>query len=125
MESQETVLMVVALLISVGNLLVSIGRNRVNKAEVDTRALEVAVKMAEKTPDLEQQLRDALARLHEAQTEAAALLNQVGDLNEVIRRQVEELEALRVANTQLQSLLDELRQALHALRTSSSADTPS
>ena len=111
-----TLMMGIAVLISIVNLLIAIGRTRVKQAEEDTQALQMAVKLAEKTPDLEDQLRATIADLHKSGAEAQDFRRQIDELNQLVALQADEIRRLKQENDHLAGQLKELRMALQALR---------
>jgi chromosome segregation ATPase len=112
----SVLMMVIALLISVGNLLVAYGQSRTKKANADAQAMEVAVKLAEQTPSLEQQLRDTIVQLHEARAEAAEQKHEIQELKEIIALQAEEIRHLKQDKDELASQLVEVRATLQAIK---------
>lgn len=114
----SALMMVIALLISVGNLLVAYGQSRAKKASADAQAVEVAVKLAEQTPGLEQELRDTLTQFHQTRAEAAEQKHEIEELKEIIALQAEEIRHLKRDKDDLASQLVELRASLQALKLS-------
>jgi len=115
----SALMMVIALLISVGNLLVAYGQSRAKKATADVQAMEVAIKLAEQTPKLEQKLRDTLTQFHQARAEVAVQKHGIEELKEIIALQAEEIRNLKRDKDELVNQLAELRAILHQLQLNS------
>jgi septal ring factor EnvC (AmiA/AmiB activator) len=120
MDTGSVVMTLIALLLSAVNLAIAVGRSRIKQAEVDAQALEMAVHLAERTPDLERQLRETIAQLHEARAELTENQRKVAELNEVIAAQADEIQRLKQVNQQLAAELGELRRVLQAVQASRS-----
>jgi hypothetical protein len=115
-QTGSVLMMVVALVISAGNLMVSFGRSQVQKQDVDTQALAVAVKLAERTPELERQLRETIAHLHDARAEVELNRQKIVALNYTIQEQAGELGRMRDNNRQLQLDLSQLQAVVNTLK---------
>lgn len=115
-QTGSVLMMVVALVISAGNLMVSFGRSQVQKQDVDTQALAVAVKLAERTPELERQLRETIGHLHDARAEVELNRQRIVALNDTIQEQADELGRMRDHNRQLQLDLSQLQAVVNTLK---------
>lgn len=106
-----------ALIISLGNLLVAYGQNRLRQASTDTQGAELVVKLAEKTPLLEEQLRETIVLLHEARAEVAANQTLIADLKETVQEQKEEIARLKQSGSDIRSEVNELKSSVQTLQT--------
>jgi peptidoglycan hydrolase CwlO-like protein len=132
MEAQTgaLVLTVLALLISMGNLIIAALNARVKRAEVDTKTQALVVDLAAEVPSLRSQLNLELARHDQYQVEAerariqvAQLKAYIASLQTQVRRLTQKVadfharnEKLEARNTELKKDMDTLKRAMEGLR---------
>jgi predicted RNase H-like nuclease (RuvC/YqgF family) len=121
-DSSAMVVEIIALLVAAGSLLIAFGRARVKKEEVDALALQVAVELAKKTPELEQSLHETIQQLLDAQTESKVHRDKISEMERVIQRQEEEIRELKAENARLSAQLRDLQAALQTLQPQSNGN---
>lgn len=104
------------LVLAAGSLLISFGRNRVKKDHVGTLALQAAVELAKRTPDLEEKLRDTIQQLHLAQIASQAAKEKMADMEETMRQQAAQIQLLKTENESLSGQLKQLQVVIQSLQ---------
>jgi hypothetical protein len=120
-DPNAALMMLIALAISVGNLIVAFGRTRVKQAETDTQAMEMVLRLAERTPELEKQLRETMVILTSAQAELVLNREKISEMDEIIQQRTEEIRRLQAENRQLAATLATLRSSVQTLEAAQSA----